>query len=65
MEDIKYVEMFTWVCVCGEEYVRELSSLPHSPFDIHSCQRCNIKAGDRVPIAVCRCKSELDKPKEV
>lgn len=55
MDEVKYVPMFTWVCVCGKEYRWELSKLIHSPFDAYSCLACRVKAEDRVPIPICGC----------
>ena len=59
MEEIKFVPMFTWVCVCGKEYNWEIEKLTHSAFGIYDCMPCNLKAGDRVPIKTCRCKKDL------
>lgn len=57
MDEVKYIPMFTWVCACGKEYRLELAKLTHSPFDVASCLACKVKAEDRVPIKVCRCKT--------
>lgn len=61
----KYVPMFTWVCVCGNRFRWPIENLACSPMGISDCLRCNLKDGDEVPIKTCRCKPELDKPKEV
>jgi hypothetical protein len=61
----KYVQMSTWVCVCGKRFRWPIESLNCSPTDVGSCLRCNLKDGDEVPIKKCRCKSGLDKSKEV
>jgi hypothetical protein len=56
MEEIKFVPMVTWVCVCGKEFKVEIGTLSHSMFGVYDCLPCNVKDGDRIPIEDCRCK---------